>query len=102
MKYYLKIRLQAARNLLFYTDRPIQEIALASGFSSAQLFSRSFHALFRQSPREFRGQYRGDRLLRFPAVNQLVGLDPAPRAPTHGVTGAARRHSPPSAPNAGH
>jgi transcriptional regulator GlxA family with amidase domain len=57
MKYYLKIRLQAARNLLFYTDRPIQEIALASGFSSAQLFSRSFHALFRQSPREFQGQY---------------------------------------------
>ena len=41
MKYYLKIRLQAARNLLFYTDRPTQEIALASGFSSAQLLSRS-------------------------------------------------------------
>jgi AraC family carnitine catabolism transcriptional activator len=75
MRYYLKLRLQAARNLLFYTDRPIQEIALASGFSSAQLFSRSFHVLFGQSPREFRAQYRGERLLRFRAVNQLVRPD---------------------------
>ena len=76
MSYYLKIRLQAARNLLFYTDRPIQEIALASGFSSAQLFSRSFHALFRQSPREFRRSVPRRSTLRFRAVNQLIGLDP--------------------------
>jgi AraC family transcriptional regulator, carnitine catabolism transcriptional activator len=89
MKYYLKIRLQAARNLLFYTDRPVQEIALASGFSSSQLFSRSFHALFRLSPREFRHQYRGERLLRFRAVNQLIGLDAAPRTPTRGVPAPA-------------
>jgi transcriptional regulator GlxA family with amidase domain len=100
MKYYLKIRLQAARNLLFYTDRPIQEIAIASGFSSAQLFSRSFHALFRQSPREFRNQYRGDRLLRFRAVNQLVGLDPAPRAPIRGVPAPAMTRRPRQMPTA--
>ena len=32
--YYLKLRLQAARNHLFYGDMPIQEIAMATGFSS--------------------------------------------------------------------
>ena len=33
-RYYLKLRLQAARNHLFYGDMPIQEISRACGFSS--------------------------------------------------------------------
>ncbi len=90
MRYYLKIRLQAARNPLFYTGRLVQEIAIASGFSSGQFFSRSFHALFGQSPREFRGQNRGERLLRFGAVNQLIGLDRTPRSPVRGRPTPAR------------
>jgi AraC family carnitine catabolism transcriptional activator len=65
MRYYLKIRLQAARNLLFYSDVPIQDIALSCGFSGAEVFSRSFRSHFGQAPREFRSSYSTDRLHRF-------------------------------------
>ena len=65
MRYYLKVRLQAARNHLFYSDLPIQDIALACGFSGPEVFSRSFRARFGQSPREFRKSYGTDRLHRF-------------------------------------
>lgn len=64
-RYYLKIRLQAARNLLFYSDVPIQNVALSCGFSGAEVFSRSFRAHFGQSPREFRSDFSTDRLHRF-------------------------------------
>jgi AraC family carnitine catabolism transcriptional activator len=65
MRYYLKIRLQAARNLLFYSDASIQEVASSCGFSSAALFSRTFRAHFDRSPRDFRQQFRSDQLSRF-------------------------------------
>jgi AraC family carnitine catabolism transcriptional activator len=65
MGYYLKIRLQAARNLLFYSDVPIQDVALSCGFSGPEVFSRTFRAHFGQSPREFRSNYSTDRLHRF-------------------------------------
>jgi AraC family carnitine catabolism transcriptional activator len=74
MRYYLKIRLQAARNLLFYSDVPIQNIALSCGFSGAEVFSRSFRSHFGQSPREFRSNYSTDRLHRFhPEFLQRLG-----------------------------
>jgi AraC family carnitine catabolism transcriptional activator len=80
--YYLKLRLQAARNQLFYSDTPVQEVALATGFSSPSVLSRCFKARFGLSPREFRRQFSGDRLQRFrPEVRQQLG--PAqPEAPT--------------------
>ena len=64
-RYYLKIRLQAARNLLFYSDVPIQNVALSCGFSGAEVFSRTFRSHFGQSPREFRSNFSTDRLHRF-------------------------------------
>jgi AraC family carnitine catabolism transcriptional activator len=64
-RYYLKIRLQAARNLLFYSDVSIQNVALSCGFSGADVFSRTFHTHFGQSPREFRKDFSTDRLHRF-------------------------------------
>lgn len=74
MRYYLKIRLQAARNLLFYSDVPIQNIALSCGFSGAEVFSRSFKSHFGQSPRQFRSNYSTDRLHRFhPEFAQRLG-----------------------------
>jgi transcriptional regulator GlxA family with amidase domain len=73
--YYLKLRLQAARNHLFYGDMPIQEIAIATGFSSPSVLSRSFKARFGLSPREFRDQFARERLQRFrPEVRQQLGL----------------------------
>jgi len=73
MRYYLKVRLQAARHLLFYSDRTVQEIALACGFSAPEIFSRCFHAQFGRSPREFRREFTGDRLQRFrPEIGQRL------------------------------
>ena len=40
MRLYLRIRLQAARNFLFYEEHSIKEIATATGFSSPATFSR--------------------------------------------------------------
>lgn len=55
---YLRIRLQAARNLLFYQNTEIKEIALACGFSYPSVFSRAFAAQFGCSPRAFRETLR--------------------------------------------
>jgi transcriptional regulator GlxA family with amidase domain len=65
MRYYLKVRLQAARNSLFYSDIPIQGIAVSSGFSCPEVFSRCFRAHFGVSPREFRQQFTREQLRRF-------------------------------------
>jgi AraC family carnitine catabolism transcriptional activator len=75
-RYYLKLRLQAARNHLFYGDMPIQEIAQACGFSSPSVLSRAFKEHFGVSPREFRRQFSADRIERFrPELRQQFGLD---------------------------
>jgi len=74
MRYYLKVRLQAARNALFYSDIPIQEVAVATGFSSPAVFSRTFHAHFGVSPRDFRQQFAREQLRRFrPELEQQLG-----------------------------
>ncbi len=65
MRYYLKVRLQAARNSLFYSDIPIQGIAASTGFSCPEVFSRSFRSHFGVSPREFRQQFTREQLRRF-------------------------------------
>jgi AraC family carnitine catabolism transcriptional activator len=41
-RYYVELRLQRARALLQYTDLPIVEVAVASGFGSAAHFSRTY------------------------------------------------------------
>jgi AraC family carnitine catabolism transcriptional activator len=74
-RYYLKLRLQAARNHLFYGDMPIQEISRACGFSSPSVLSRAFRQHFGVSPREFRRQFSADRLERFrPELRRQPGL----------------------------
>jgi AraC family carnitine catabolism transcriptional activator len=75
MRYYLKLRLQAARNHLFYGDMPIQDVAAACGFSSPSVLSRTFRAHFGLSPRAFRSQFSGDQLSRFrPEIRQQLSL----------------------------
>jgi AraC family transcriptional regulator, carnitine catabolism transcriptional activator len=74
-RYYLKLRLQAARNHLFYGDLPIQDIAHACGFSSPSVLSRAFKNHFGVSPREFRHQFSADRLERFrPELRRQPGV----------------------------
>src|SRR5262245_27167330 len=65
MRYYRRMRLAAARNALFYSDLPIQDIAADCGFSSPALFSRSFHGRYGESPREYRSKITREELRRF-------------------------------------
>jgi transcriptional regulator GlxA family with amidase domain len=55
---YLKVRLQAARNLLFYEDLSIKTISNACGFSYPSVFTRAFVQQFGQAPRNFRAALR--------------------------------------------
>jgi AraC family carnitine catabolism transcriptional activator len=65
MRFYRKVRLQAARDALFYSESPIQDVAIACGFASPEVFSRTFRAHFGLSPREFRLKTMDDELKRF-------------------------------------
>ncbi|QIG50789.1 helix-turn-helix domain-containing protein [Nordella sp. HKS 07] len=69
---YLLVRLQAARNLLFYEEGDIKDIAVACGFSYPAVFTRAFKAQFGQSPRAFRQSFRDaqGRLIR-PEIARL-------------------------------
>ena len=74
MQYYLKLRLQAARNDLFYTSVSIGEIAARCGFSHVEILSRSFKAKYGISPSEYRQNASQEELKRFrPELNGLAG-----------------------------
>ncbi len=53
-KYYVRLRLERARQLLVGTGMPIVEIAIASGFISASHFSKCFRQVFNTTPKEVR------------------------------------------------
>jgi AraC family transcriptional regulator, carnitine catabolism transcriptional activator len=50
MGFYLQLRLERAERLINYADMSLREVALATGFSSLPLFSRSFKKYFGKSP----------------------------------------------------
>jgi AraC family carnitine catabolism transcriptional activator len=58
MQLYLRIRLQAARNFLFYEELSAKDIANACGFSYPSVFTRAFKAQFGETPRQFRASFR--------------------------------------------
>ncbi|WP_165840144.1 GlxA family transcriptional regulator [Motiliproteus coralliicola] len=53
-KFYLQLRMERARQLLQQSDKPILQVALACGFSSASHFSTAFRSHFGLTPREER------------------------------------------------
>ncbi len=72
MRLYLGIRLQGARNFLFYADYSIEEVALAYGFSSPAVFSRTFKNYFGQNPSDFRNSLRNKQnRSRLPEIRRL-------------------------------
>jgi AraC family carnitine catabolism transcriptional activator len=73
MRLYLRIRLQAARNMLFYEEFSIGEVAIACGFSYGSVFSRAFRQQFNQTPQAFRAELRRkqDQTLR-PEIRRLM------------------------------
>lgn len=52
--YYRRLRLERARQLLWYTNLPIVEIAVMTGFSSPSYLSRVYHGHFGVSPSQER------------------------------------------------
>jgi AraC family carnitine catabolism transcriptional activator len=52
--FYLRLRLEKARQLLRQTDMSVLEVSIACGFESASYFTRSYRVKFGKSPREDR------------------------------------------------
>ena len=77
MQLYLLIRLQAARNFLFYEEMNLKDISIACGFSYPSVFSRAFKDHFGQTPSDFRKAIRSqqDQSLR-PEIRRLALTPP--------------------------
>lgn len=56
-EYIIKVRLDAAANLLLNSSRPVSTIALDVGFNDASYFSRTFRKHYQISPTEFRANH---------------------------------------------
>lgn len=58
-KYYLRLRLRRARELLLQSQMSITQIAVSCGFQSTCHFSKSYRALYGRTPRSERQQHSG-------------------------------------------
>lgn len=80
IRYYTKLRLKRARQLLEQSELPILSIALAAGFNSMSAFSRAFSNAFESSPRAYRKRFRGQGLSRYlPGSNKYLDIDDSTR-----------------------
>lgn len=59
MKYISMLRIAKAKEMLWNSDKSITEIAMQTGFSSSQYFSRVFHKYTEMTPMEYRTKWRG-------------------------------------------
>jgi len=55
-RYYLGLRIERARELLIYSDRPILDVAVATGFTSTSHFAQWFKHFHGVRPSELRGR----------------------------------------------
>jgi len=75
MRLYLRVRLQAARNFLFYEENSVGDVAMACGFSYPSVFSRAFHKQFGQTPRDFRAKLRASQNMAVrPEIRRLLSV----------------------------
>lgn len=63
-KFYLDLRLQRARHLLYQSDMSVLDIAMACGFVSASHFSKTYKEMYGRSPREERQQMESDERIK--------------------------------------
>ncbi|MNP11559.1 HTH-type transcriptional regulator CdhR [compost metagenome] len=56
--FYLRLRLEKARQLLRQTDMSVLEVSIACGFESPSYFTRSYRARYARCPREDRHRER--------------------------------------------
>ncbi len=64
VQYYIKLRSERAREMLLYTDQPVLDVAVATGFSSTSHFSHWFKRIYGLRPSALRAQ---EASLRLPA-----------------------------------
>jgi transcriptional regulator GlxA family with amidase domain len=57
-QHYMKIRLERARAMLLQTTKPILDVAVAAGFTSASHFSRCYRAAYGRKPSDERAGAR--------------------------------------------
>lgn len=57
-RYYLSLRVDRARELLTYSDRPLLEVSVASGFTSTSHFAQWFRRFHGMRPTELRERAR--------------------------------------------
>jgi AraC family transcriptional regulator, carnitine catabolism transcriptional activator len=72
-RFYFEMRMEHAREYLFYSAMSIQEIALACGFSSPSVFCRAFRKFHQLSPRQYRQQVSADSLKQFSRTYSPAG-----------------------------
>ncbi|MCY0966460.1 GlxA family transcriptional regulator [Parathalassolituus penaei] len=83
-RYYLKLRLDRARQLLKQTTMPVIEISTACGFISTPHFSRCYRKYMGVSPREERiGTWNESVDAAAPAAETGKGFDFVPEVPGH-------------------
>ncbi len=88
--YYVDIRLQTAREQLFYSNNPVAHIAEVAGFQSNAHFCRAFRKHFGASPTMIRRDFNQDQRRTYhPTGSSLVG---------DGTAGPSSRHRPASSP----
>jgi transcriptional regulator GlxA family with amidase domain len=58
LRYYMQIRIERAHELLLYSDKPIIEVAVLSGFASTSHFASWFKRVLGMRPSEIRGGRR--------------------------------------------
>ena len=54
LRYYMEVRVERARELLLYSDRPIIEVAISTGFTSTSYFAAWYKRIFGMRPSEAR------------------------------------------------
>ena len=64
-QYYMRVRLEQAREMLFYGHGSISDISVMSGFSSPAVFARTFRAHFGHSPSAFRSSHSPAEMARY-------------------------------------
>lgn len=71
--YYVDIRLQTAREQLFYSNNPVAHIAEAAGFQSNAHFCRTFRKHFGASPTMIRKEFNQDQRRNYhPVGSRLI------------------------------
>lgn len=66
-RYYLSLRIDRARELLLYSDRPVLEVAIAAGFTSTSHFAHWFKKLQGVRPSQLRGRPASEEAASAPA-----------------------------------